>query len=449
MANLIGMDMGTSSVKAILMTEDGKVQKVARGAFEYTKLENGGVEISADDFSKVCIDVIKELADYANGDVKAICASSASGNLLLLDKENKPLTGIINWQDKRVGDEAKELFDYLDTDAFYKQIGWPFGFKAFPLAQMAYIKKNNPDIIEKTGKICMSTEYLYFLLTGKWGISTSAGTPFFFIDQQKSEYIPHLMETLGVSADMFPPVMKDATPLGGLLGKMASKTGLSEGTPVVLGTFDHPSAARGVGVFEEGQVLLSCGTSWVGLFPIKSREKTADAKMLIDPFLAPQGGCWAGMTSVASISERIWLYVSHFISDGKDAFSMLSSLAKECEMGAGGLKINLRDDPDDSISLRYNKSQIARAIMEGTVNLLKEKLDTLKEKGVSATEGIMVGGPSEDPFWIELIEQMTGIKLRVIHGQYAGAVGAATMAGIGCGLYESEQKAFEFFAGNV
>lgn len=445
MSHLIGMDMGTSSVKAILMTEDGKVQKVARGAFEYTKLANGGVEISAESYAKVCIDVIKELSDYAKGDVKAICASSASGNLLVLDKENKPLTGIINWQDKRVGDEAKEVFDYLNPDEFYNQIGWPFGYKAFPLAQMAYIKKNSPEVIKNAGKVCMSTEYLYFLLTGKWGISTSAGTPFFFIDQQKKEYIPHLLDTLGVSEDMFPPVMDAAKTLGGILPQMSEATGLKEGTPVVLGTFDHPSAARGVGVLKEGQVLLSCGTSWVGFFPIKDRQKIADAKMLIDPFLAPQGGCWAGMTSVASISERIWLYVSTFIDDGKDAFSMLSALAKKAEKGAGGLKINPKDEPNKEEILRFSKENIARAIMEGTVNLLKERLDMLKEKGIGATQGIMVGGPSEDPYWIELIEDMTGIKLSVIHGQYAGAVGAATMAGIGCGIYESEEKAFEYF----
>lgn len=445
MSYLIGMDMGTSSVKAILMTEDGKVQKVSRGAFDYTKLENGGVEISAEDYAKVCIDVIKELADSVCGDVKAICASSASGNLLVLDKENKPLTGIINWQDKRVGEEAREIFGYLDTNSFYRQIGWPFGFKDFPLAQMAYIKKNEPEKIKKAGKICMSTEYLYFLLTGKWGISTSAGTPFFFIDQEKKEYIPHLLETLGVSGDMFPPIMDAAKTLGTISAEMTEATGLNEGTPVVLGTFDHPSAARGVGVFKEGQVLLSCGTSWVALFPIEKREKVADAGLLIDPFLSSKGGCWAGMTSVPSISERIWLYVSNFIDDGKEAFSKLSALARESEKGAGGLVIDLRQEPDEDMISKYPQKHIARAIMEGTVNLLKENLDSLKEKGIGATEGIMVGGPSEDPYWIELIEDMCNIKLKVIHGQYAGAVGAATMAGIGCGLYESEEKAFELF----
>ncbi|MBQ6894414.1 MAG: hypothetical protein IJN40_02850 [Clostridia bacterium] len=232
MSHLIGMDMGTSSVKAILMAEDGKVIKVARGAFEYTTLENGGVEISAETYAKVCLDVIKDLANSAGGDVKAVCASSASGNLLVLDKENNPLTGIINWQDKRVKEEAREVFADIDTDSFYSQIGWPFGFKAFPLAQMAYIKKTNPEIIEKAGKVCMSTEYLYFLLTGKWGISTSAGTPFFFIDQQTGKYIPELLTTLGVSEDMFPLLWMRRQPLAQYFPKWKKKQVLKKELPL-------------------------------------------------------------------------------------------------------------------------------------------------------------------------------------------------------------------------
>ena len=93
---------------------------------------------------------------------------------------------------------------------------------------------------------------------------------------------------------------------------------------------------------------------------------------------------------------------------------------------------------DDVKHIRNSGFDIQQIAIDNTYN-------RLKEKGIFATEGIMVGGPSEDPYWIELIEDMCNIKLKVIHGQYAGAVGAATMAGIGCGLYESEEKAFEYF----
>ncbi|MBE7052098.1 MAG: hypothetical protein E7395_05965 [Ruminococcaceae bacterium] len=447
MSYLIGLDMGTSSVKAILMTESGVVEKSEHGAFTYHRLDNGGVEIEANDFAKVCLGTIKKLADSVNGDVAALCASSASGNLIVLDKENNPLTAIIGWQDKRVGNEAKDVLGNIDTEALYRQIGWPFGFKAFPLAQMCYIKKNNPEIIKNCGMVCMSTEYLYWLLTGKWGISTSAGTPFFFIDQQSGKYIDFLMEVVGITEDKLPPVMNAGEILGRVKGDMAAKCGLKEGTPIVLGTFDHPSAARGVGILKEGQMLLSCGTSWVAFFPIQDRNKIADAHMLIDPFLSPNGGCWGSMTSVASISERIWLYVSRYVDSSEKAFSALSALASKADAGAGGLRINPKDEPDDEKILSYSKENIARAIMEGTVNLLKDRLDTLSQKGISAKSAVMVGGPSEDPFWIELISKMCSVEVKVIHGKFAGAVGAAVLAGIGAGIYKDEEDAIKIMRG--
>ncbi len=435
MSYLIGMDIGTSSVKAVLINESEEIIKTAHGAFEYNKTNDGIVDISAGDYIKVCINVIKELASAAKGNVSAVCSASASGNLLVLDKEYNPATPIINWQDKRVNDEALEILGEIDTDSFYRQIGWPFGYKSFPLSQMCYIKKHNEEIIENAGMVCMSTEYLNYVLTGKWGISTSAGTPFFFIDQMSGKYIPELLNVFGLDESKFPPVLKAGELLGGVTKEAADITGLKEGTPIVIGTFDHPSAARGVRVLKEGQVLLSCGTSWVAFFPIKDREKIADAKMLIDPFLSEDGGCWAGMSSVASVSERIWLYVSKYIDGGKNAFTILSTLAKQSENGARGLKINPKDEPCDEIILKYPKHHIARAIMEGTVKLLKDKLESLKEKGISASSGMMVGGPSEDPFWHELIEDMCGIKLEVIHGKNAGAVGAAVMAGTSVGIF--------------
>ena len=142
--------------------------------------------------------------------------------------------------------------------------------------------------------------------------------------------------------------MKCGEVLGYTTEEISKSTGIPSGIPVVLGSFDHPSAARGVGVLDEGQMLLSCGTSWVGFFPVKSREKIAAAKTLIDPFLSPEG-CWATMTSVASVSARIKLYVNRYIDDSEKAFDILGDLAKKSEQGAGGLCINPKDEPDDEV----------------------------------------------------------------------------------------------------
>lgn len=437
---LIGLDIGTSSVKGVLLTLERQIVFSTKKVFHYDMLDNGGVEISAGEYLSACLQVLKKLAQAANdGVIKGVCASSASGNLLLLDRQKQPMTGIISWQDKRVADEAREVLNGMDTGAFYRCIGWPYSFKSFPLSQLCYIKKHSPQLLEECSMACMSTEYLYYILTGKWGISSSAGTTYYLIDQQKGKYIKLLVEYLGLTEVKLPPVMPCGTILGGVKKEMAGICGIPAGTPVVLGSFDHPSAARGAGVLKEGEMLLSCGTSWVAFFPISDREKGIQARMLVDPFLYPDG-CYGAMSSIASISGRLQTYVNRYIDDSEQAFQKLSELAKQSIPGANGLYINPLEEPLDETITAFPKKDIARALMEGTVGLLKQRLDNLAEKGISAKSAVMVGGPSEDPYWISLIEEICNISVKVVHGSFAGAVGAAVIAGVGVGIYENERS---------
>lgn len=445
MKYLIGLDIGTSSIKGVLMTTEGEVVKTARGGFTYTVVDGGGIEIGANDFASVCLAAIKELADSADGEICGVCTASASGNLLVLDKNNQPATPIYNWQDKRTTTEATDVLGDVDTDAFYRQNGWPFLPHSFPLSLLCYLKVHQPEVLENCGKVCMSTEYLYYLLTGKWGISTSVGTTFYLLDQQTGEYVQERLDTLGISEDKLPPVMAASSVLGGVLPEMEELCGLPAGTPIVLGTFDHPSAARGVGVLNEGEVLLSCGTSWVCFVPVNDRNKAADAGVLIDPFLSPQGGPWGTMVSVASVSEQLQRYVHRYIDNSDKAYSVLSSLAAKSTPGAGGLTLLPNEEPDDKKVEGFSKEDIARAIMEGTVYLLQDKLNSIRKMGIELTAAVMVGGPSVDPMWHKLIADICGISVRVLHGAHAGSVGAAMMAGIGVGLFKDEVEANNVF----
>ncbi len=438
---LIGLDIGTSSVKGVRLSESGRLEKTAHEGFTYTVGEDGSVEIAAAQYLGACLRAIRTLAEGAKEEIKGVCASAATGNTLLLDENGAALTPIFNWQDTRATTEAVDVLGEMDKDAFYRQIGWPFNEKTFPLAHLSYWKTQQPAIYKKAKYVCMSTEYLYKYLTGTFGISRSAGTPFYLIDQEKGAYIPELLAKLDITEEMLPPIGKSGQIAGRVLGERAEECGLPEGTPFMLGTFDHPSAARGAGILEEGQLLLSCGTSWVGFFPIRDREKAASAGMLLDPFLSENGGAWGAMTSVPSVSAQIKTYVNRYVDASEKAFEKLSALAQKAEKGAGGLKLLITEAPDDKKVEGYSKENIARAIMEGTVSLLKDKLDALKEHGIFAKEAVMVGGPSEDPMWIKLIEEMCGFSVRTAQGAHAGAVGAAIMAGIGAGVFQDEENA--------
>lgn len=434
---IMGLDIGTSSIKGILMSADGKDRYTGREPFTYTCREDGSVEISAEDYLKACYACLKELASKvpADGELAAVSAASASGNLLLLDETGQPATPIYNWQDTRVTDEpAKVLGEDYDWDAFFRINGWGFTGNSFPLAQLCWQKVHAPERLDKASMVCMSTEYLYHSLTGKWGIGPSAGTPFYLLDQTRGTYNRPLLEKLGIPESKLPPIMKTGTVLGTVTKVASEACGLPEGTPVVIGTFDHPSAARGVGVRKEGQLLLSCGTSWVGFYPVEDREKAVKANMLIDPFLSEKGGPWGGMVSLASLSGQIEGFSRAYLEDSDKWFLTLVDLAAQSSWGAGGLTIDLLAEPDDAEICKYEKRHIARAIMECVVNMLAERTAQIEAAGIHCSEAVMVGGPSETPLWAKLIAEKTGMDVRVMHGSYAGAVGAATVAAAAVGV---------------
>ncbi len=442
MKDIIGLDIGTSSIKGIRISENGERRVAGKEAFVYHRGETGQVEIDAEQYLAACCRLLRRLTAAQGGEIAAVCAASASGNLLVLDKQGNPSTPIFNWQDTRVRGEAKQILQGISAEEIYEAVGWSFDYQTFPLAQLCHLKCHSPEILENCSKICMSTEYLYWRLSGAWGLSNSAGTPFYLLDQRTGKYNQKLLDVLKLDERLLPPIGKTGELVGNVTEEGAVLSGLPAGTPLILGTFDHPSAARGAGVLQEGQMLLSCGTSWVGFYPVEDREKAIRCKMLVDPFRSPEG-CWGAMASVSSVAERIEFYIKKYVAAGDDMFEQFAKLAAQSAPGAGGLTIHLFEEPSDVEMKRFSKKEIARAIMEGTVPLLKEKMKRLEQQGICAQEAVMVGGPSECPLWAEVISQMTGLKVRAAQGAYTGAMGAAIIAAAAVGLYENELEAYK------
>ena len=244
--------------------------------------------------------------------------------------------------------------------------------------------------------------------------------------------MPYL-DVLGIPADKLPALDSPGTVLGGISAAASAETGLPEGTPVVLGCFDHPSAARGAGILEEGQLLLSCGTSWVGFFPLCDRTDMISRRMLVDPFLTPDGP-WGGMISIPAIAASIDRILAEYISGSMDRYQELDRLAAQAKPGAGGLRIDLSQDCQPAGLEQYGRESISRALMEAAVYELKRAMNGL-ERAVIVSAATMVGGPSEMHTWPQIISDVLGIPVSVAYGAYSGAVGAAMLAGAGVGEY--------------
>ena len=435
---LIGLDIGTTAIKGVLMREDGKILQTVSGGYEYYS-DALGKRMQPRKFLEVCFSVIRSLAASADGEdrVAAVCSCCASGNLVLLDRKNEPVTDVIGWQTKIAQEDLDRFFTKEEQAAFYPIVGWPLsGY--FPASYLAWINLYRPELLERTETVTMTCEYLNFALTGKWGISQSMATPSFLADQEKGVYWKPLLEKLGIAGKFLPPILDKGTVLGSLLPDVAKELGLGTDTKVVLGSFDHPSGATGSGVFDEGEMLLSCGTSWVEFFPVASRGLAISTGGLVDRFML-DGAPYCVMKSITSVSEKIDALRLHYL--GEISHREYDELAVAAPYGSNGLRFSFTDE-DYTVGASHTKSDVARAIIEGAAFILRENLAAVEGRGLRAERITMIGGISNSPVCVDIVAQILGRPVRRANGQVAGAVGSAMLAGIGLGIYRNERDAF-------
>lgn len=438
----IGCDIGTSAVKGALLTEDGKLVTTAAGKFHYTQDESLKL-LDPTEFCEVMSDTIKTLAGKIgeNDRIEAICSCCASGDPILLDQANNPVTPIISWQSSCTQEEMDALFTKEEQNEMYGIVGWPCDL-AMPSGAFTWIKLHRPELFEKCSTVAMSCEYFNWKITGKWGLSHSMATPSFIVNQEKAEYEPKYLEKYGITGKFFPPIYDKGTILGTVTPDAAEKLGVDADTVVILGTFDHPSGAMGAGVLEEGQMLISCGTSWVEFLPVKDRKFALSTGGLVDRFLLKGDAKYCVMESVESVADKINSLKAHYFPTL--SFDEMDALIAKSKLGCNGLSFDYTDK-DYEAGKGFAECDIARAIYEGAAKKLLENLAYLRSCGLKPDKITMVGGITNSKVIMEVISEVIGQKLTTVNGQSAGAVGSALLAGMGVGKFKDEKDAFNAF----
>ena len=294
MCCVIGLDLGTSRFKGVLV--DSKTKQILASAertVRYLPTEQPGrMEIDPKEHRQCFISLLRELTAQSKGcPVQAIACASAAGNTLLLDpKTGMPLTPVISWLDARAQKETLPALAGLDPEKLRELTGWPV-VEIMPTAHLAWLLRHEPEKLQ-SAFVSQNHEYLLWFLTGVHAIDLSSAVPFRLVDQLKESYAPELIARFGLTEQQLPQLVDVGTEIGHVSIAAGRETGLSPETRVFAGCFDHPAAARGENILAAGELLLSCGTSWVGFFPCRDREKLLKAKLLIDPFLRNENMMW-------------------------------------------------------------------------------------------------------------------------------------------------------------
>jgi xylulokinase len=439
---LIGFDLGTSAIKAILTDTTGNLVSRASRQVTIIRPELGRCEIDPDAYVRDVIGILRELAGIPEdpGSIRAMCFCAASGNTLLLDENHKPLTNTISWLDQRTAGRAAELWPEINGAEVYQRVGWPW-MGGFPLAHLAWLKDLKPEVWSRAKYYAMNNDYLYYRLCGRLVVDPSKATTFYLRDQERGVWNADLLDFLGIDESSLPRVLPSGRAAGTLSPEVCAQTGLSPDTVVATGSFDHPSAARSTGVFEEGELLISAGTSWVTFTPIKNRQTGLDNGMLVDPFMTPEG-CWGGMLALTAVAERIDSLLKARFGETADLYRRFDDLALRSVPGAHGCRIDPLNQDHEEIAAQTGEvsdTDYCRAIMEGCVFLLVSKLRAVEGAlGSGLRRTVMVGGPTKSPVWPGILAAAVGTPLSIPESNaHAGALGAAIMAGTAAGIFEN------------
>jgi len=459
----IGIDIGTTNIKGILLHPEGK--KITSVSLP-TRIHYQGTEIADFHPQEIWEDVqtiITELSTLCSTPerIKAISFASFGESGLLVNENGDPLAPSIAWFDHRSNAIMEAWRKNVDDYEFYQTTGMRVsGISS--LAKILWEKENRYPAYRKAKKWLFVPSYIIFKLTGEYVTEYSIASRSALFDIRQRRWSENVAGMADIPIDLLPSVMPSGTPVGEISNKVAAALGLRRNTLIVLGGHDHPCGAFSAGLRREGEIVNSSGT--------------VDAVYaLIDPARIDRSFLEAGVNFGCHVSEGKTYLMGGILTAGilvdwfidnfyikKDetkekVYEFLVRDAGDSPVGSNGVVIlpHLRgactshDDPESKgtiLGLRttHNYRDIARAVFEGLSFELRQVLDKYSDlTGDPYPEVKCIGGGSKNRFWVQLKADVTGRKMIVDNIQENASFGAAILAGIGAGIYPNADRAFE------
>lgn len=446
----IGIDIGTSTIKCLLISEEGELLACSKQRNVYYLDSSGMVEFNAEErYYSIC-SLIKTMLQNlpSTAQVLSLAIVGASGNTLLFNEYREPLGNAIGWQDMRAKSICTSPLFPFTREYIHAVCGWRMS-SSFPLTHFAWMKQNQPWQYHAAEHYATDFVYYNYRLTGNWAMDRSTATNFYLVDQVQIEYHEPFINYLEIRKEGLPTLLKSGEAIGKITKQAAKDTGLQEDTMIIAGAFDHPASAIGTGMMHEGDLLISCGTSWVGFLPSKTREKLLQNDLLIDPFLSPDG-LWGGMFSFTNVGDIISKYINLLFDNAENRYEQFEAAVNSIYGKRDEFPLDIMQteiSPENYLAnmlCEHSVPEICLSILCSIADLMCNKIRYYENLGMPVNKVTLVGGFSIMHVWITILTKKLGLPVhRGEYGGYSGCFGAAILAGIGVGSYRDEYDGFE------
>ena len=436
---VIGLDIGTTGTKALVVdTATGEV--LGRGYCGYPLITQGEhAEQDANDWinaSQTAIRAALRQCDYKP--ISAVSISSQGASMAMTDADGIPVGNAITWMDSRARNEAADLEQMLGNEYVYHMCGWRI-FPSLDAAKILYLRRAG---LEKPSYRYLSTiEIVNQDLTGQAVIDPTNAAIRQLMDIRTAQWDPRMLEALGITAELLPEIRPTGALVGALTAVAAQALGLDDGLPVFNGAHDQYCASIGAAAIQEGDMLLSAGTTWV-ILGLGKQLLYSDS--FIAPSIHPVPGLFGAMASLSGTGISLEWYKNKFLPD--ISFREMDHQAHKREIGdlfyypypLGAAYPIWNTNAQAAFvgtNLNHDRFDFARAIMEGAAFGVRRALDDFSQNGCEIKTLKVLGGASKSVLWTELICDITNTPVQLFQESDACALGAAIIAACGAGAH--------------
>ncbi|WP_394920913.1 xylulokinase [uncultured Robinsoniella sp.] len=443
----IGVDLGTSAVKLLLMEADGTIKNVVSKEYPLNFPSPGWSEQKPEDWWSAVVTGIQELtADCNKAEVAGISFGGQMHGLVILDEKDEVIRPAILWNDGRTGKETDYLNEVIGKDKL-SQYTANIAFAGFTAPKILWVKNNEPDNFARIKKIMLPKDYLAYKLSGAFCTDVSDASGMLIFDVKNKCWSKEMLDICGITEDQVAKIYESYEVVGTLKPDVARELGLPETVKVVAGAGDNAAAAVGTGTVGDGMCNISLGTS--GTIFISSKDFGVDEHNALHAFAHADGhyhlmGC---MLSAASCNKW-WM---DDIIGTKEYAKEQSEITKLGENNVFFLPYLMGErSPHNNPSARgtfigmtmdTTRADMTQAVLEGVAFAIRDSFEVAKSLGIHIERTKICGGGAKSPLWKKIVANVLNIKVDVIASEEGPGLGGAMLAAVACGEYKNVEEA--------
>jgi xylulokinase len=463
MSYYLGIDVGTSGTKALVMNAKAAVLGTATGEHGISAPKPGWSEQNPADWWKSTVAAVRAALRKAGIDGRQVAAIGLSGQmhgLVITDNAGKPLRPSIIWNDQRTAAQAAEIEQTVGGRRKLIELVGNVAMTSFTLTKLLWVRRHEPKVYDRIKHLLLPKDYVRLCLTGEYAgdVSDMSGT--LMLDQRKRQWSEKIISIFQLDRSILPPVAESHEVTGRLTAKAAAELGLAAGAVVVGGGGDQPAGAIGNGIVRDGLTSATMGTS--GVVFVHSRQYKTDPDGRVQTFCSSVAGEWCMFGCVLAAGGSLQWYrntlaaaeVAQARQQKVDPYELLTRQAQAAPAGCEGVfwlpyltgERTPHADPLAracwvGIHSRTTRSELVRSLMEGATFAMNDVVSILTGRGLKISQIRLSGGGARSEFWRQLQADIYGIPCATINSEEGPAYGAALLASVGAGEFKDIRQA--------